>query len=175
MENVWVGYGWRRASTRMIAAPASCAIRVGIRCGRKATGTSHTGFRTGANTPSRGQVIGCHSKGSKRAVHFFRSIFQGLHDVFSDARVRGLLLFTLSLIGMATVMFWLLEGWTLLDAAFFSVVTISTVGYGEIVPQTVAGKLFCMAYILMGLGVFVAAASSVAEALIRRQAERVRK
>ncbi|MCU4652982.1 potassium channel family protein [Roseibacterium sp. SDUM158016] len=98
-----------------------------------------------------------------------RTIFYGLRDVWRDERVRGLLLFAFSMIALATVTFWLLEDWTLLDAAFFSVVTISTVGYGELVPQTVVGKLFAMFYILVGLGVFVAAASAVAEALMRRR------
>ncbi len=102
-------------------------------------------------------------------MHLIRTIFLGLRDVWSDTRVRGLLLFAFSMIGLATVTFWMLEGWTLLDAAFFSVVTISTVGYGELVPQTVAGKIFAMFYILVGLGVFVAAASAVAEALMRRR------
>lgn len=81
------------------------------------------------------------------------------------------MLFALSMIGLATMTFWLLEGWPLLDAAFFAVVTISTVGYGELVPQTVLGKLFTMFYILVGLGVFVAAATAVADALLRRRAQ----
>jgi voltage-gated potassium channel Kch len=102
-------------------------------------------------------------------MRLIRTIFYGLRDVWGDARVRGLLLFAFSMIALATLTFWLLEGWSLLDAAFFSVVTISTVGYGELVPQTVAGKLFAMFYILVGLGVFVAAASAVAEALLRRR------
>lgn len=102
-------------------------------------------------------------------MRLIQTLFLGLRDVWSDIRVRGLLLFAFSMIGLATVTFWLLEGWTLLDAAFFSVVTISTVGYGELVPQTVAGKIFAMFYILVGLGVFVAAASAVAEALMRRR------
>lgn len=97
------------------------------------------------------------------------TIFHGLRDVWTDDRVRGLLVFAFSMIGFATVTFWYVEGWSLLDAAFFSVVTISTVGYGEHVPQTVVGKLFAMFYILVGLGVFVSAATSVAEALLRRR------
>lgn len=104
-------------------------------------------------------------------MHLIRTIFLGLRDVWSDTRVRGLLLFALSMIGLATVAFWLLEDWTLLDAAFFSVVTISTVGYGELVPQTVAGKILAMFYIIVGLGVFVAAASAVAKALMQRRQE----
>ena len=97
------------------------------------------------------------------------TIYHGLRDVWADTRVRSLLLFTLSMIGLATVTFWYLEGWSLLDAAFFSVVTISTVGYGENVPQTVLGKIFAMFYILVGLGVFVAAVTAVAEAMLRRR------
>ena len=100
-----------------------------------------------------------------------RTVFRGLADVWSDRRLRGILLFVLALIGVATLTFWFLEDWTLLDAAFFSVVTISTVGYGELVPQTVLGKLFAMFYIIVGLGVFVAAATAVAEAILRLRDE----
>jgi len=102
-------------------------------------------------------------------MRLIRTIYYGLRDVWGDARVRGLLMFAFSMIALATLTFRLLEGWSLLDAAFFAVVTISTVGYGELVPQTVAGKLFAMFYILVGLGVFVAAASAVADALMRRR------
>lgn len=96
------------------------------------------------------------------------TIFFGMRDVWLDPKVHGLLIFAFSMIALATVTFWLVEGWSLLDAAFFSVVTISTVGYGNLVPETAVGKLFAMFYILVGLGVFVAAASAVAEALLRR-------
>jgi len=102
-------------------------------------------------------------------VHLIKTIYGGLRDVWLDTRVRGILIFAFSMIAVATLTFWLLEGWSLLDAAFFSVVTISTVGYGELVPQTVLGKLFAMFYILVGLGVFVAAATAVADALLRRR------
>jgi len=104
-------------------------------------------------------------------LDLIRTIYKGLRDVWLDDRVRGIMLFALSMIGLATMTFWLLEGWPLLDAAFFAVVTISTVGYGELVPQTVLGKLFTMFYILVGLGVFVAAATAVADALLRRRAQ----
>ena len=102
-------------------------------------------------------------------MRMLRTIFFGLWDVLRDPKVNGLLIFALSMIGLATVTFWIVEGWSLLDAAFFSVVTISTVGYGNLVPQTALGKVFAMFYIIIGLGVFVAAASAVAEALLRRR------
>lgn len=102
-------------------------------------------------------------------MRLIRVLFGGLMDVFADVRVRSLLLFTFGLIGLATVLFHFIEGWTWLDSAFFAVTTISTVGYGNLVPETTPGKIVTMAYILVGLGVFVAATSSVAEVLLRRR------
>jgi hypothetical protein len=103
-------------------------------------------------------------------MHTIKLVYLGVWDALTDQKVRGLLAFTLSLILLAATVFWLLEGWTFLDAMFFAVATISTVGYGDLVPQTVFGKVFCMLYILIGLGIFVATASAVAEALLHRRA-----
>jgi len=41
----------------------------------------------------------------------------------------------------------------LFDAAYWSIVTVSSVGYGDIAPQTTGGRLVAMALILTGLGV----------------------
>lgn len=43
---------------------------------------------------------------------------------------------------------------SLFDAAYFTIVTVSTVGYGDITPHTTGGRLVAMALILSGLGVF---------------------
>jgi hypothetical protein len=52
-----------------------------------------------------------------------------------------------------------LEGWPLLDTAYFLTVTITTVGYGDICPESDEGKLFTVLYALVGI-VFVFAALS---------------
>ncbi|MDD5322429.1 MAG: NAD-binding protein [Methylococcales bacterium] len=41
----------------------------------------------------------------------------------------------------------------LFDAVYWSIVTVSSVGYGDIAPQTTGGRLVAMALILTGLGV----------------------
>ncbi len=41
----------------------------------------------------------------------------------------------------------------LFDAFYFSIVTVATVGYGDISPQTTGGRLVTMALILSGIGV----------------------
>ncbi|MFD0858276.1 potassium channel family protein [Roseovarius aquimarinus] len=96
----------------------------------------------------------------------------GITEAFKDARVRGLLALTFSLILIASCFYWYVEGWSLLDAVYFSVITIATVGYGDFSPQTVAGKVFTMFYVLCGLGIFVAAASAIAESILKDRKDR---
>lgn len=58
------------------------------------------------------------------------------------------------IIAVGTVFFRLVEGWSWIDAYFFSVVTLSTVGYGQLVPATVLGKIGTTVFIFLGLGIF---------------------
>lgn len=44
---------------------------------------------------------------------------------------------------------------SLFDAAYFTIVTMSTVGYGEIIPITPIAKLFVMILIVVGLSIFL--------------------
>ena len=53
------------------------------------------------------------------------------------------------LIGMM-VYHWL-EGWSYLDALYFSVVSLATVGYGDLAPKTPLGRAFTIFYIINGV------------------------
>lgn len=96
----------------------------------------------------------------------FRTVFGGLFSALGDPRVRYLVMTTFALIAVASVFYSMVEGWRLLDAVYFSTMTIATVGYGDFVPRTSAGRMFTVFYVLVGIGLFVAAASSFAEHLI---------
>lgn len=61
-----------------------------------------------------------------------------------------------------------LEGWSWIDSLYFSVVTQATVGFGDLAPQTDAGKLFTIAYIFAGIGLIVAFAQRFAGYLFPR-------
>jgi voltage-gated potassium channel len=96
-----------------------------------------------------------------------RSLFRGLVAASREPEVRGLAMVAATLITVATLFYWVVERWSLLDSAYFSVVTIATVGYGDFAPKTTLGKIFTIGYIFAGLGIFVAAVTAVAQAVLR--------
>jgi len=51
-----------------------------------------------------------------------------------------------------TVGYMVVEGWAFLDAFYMTVLTISTVGYGEVHPLSVTGKFLSILIILFGVG-----------------------
>ncbi|MEL7175300.1 MAG: potassium channel family protein [Pseudomonadota bacterium] len=73
------------------------------------------------------------------------------------------------MIGSGTVFFRWAEGWSWIDAYFFTVVTLSTVGYGSLVPETVIGKLGTTVFIITGLGIFALAISHFGQLAMRRR------
>lgn len=77
----------------------------------------------------------------------------------------------LAVIAGSTVFFHFLEGWSWVDSYFFTMVTISTVGYGELVPATNVGKLATTALIFVGLGVFAVAIQQFAFYHMRKREE----
>ncbi len=83
-------------------------------------------------------------------------------DVFASKRFEliTLMIFLGFLVFISSVAIYLFENPTaggkitdLYDAIYWSIVTISTVGYGDITPLTVGGRLVTMTLILSGLGV----------------------
>ncbi len=70
-----------------------------------------------------------------------------------DKNYRTLSLSTLFILINGTVFYHFIENLKWIDALYFSVITLTTVGYGDISPQTDIGKLFTIVYILVGLGI----------------------
>ena len=69
----------------------------------------------------------------------------------------------------------ILEDLSFTEAFYFTVVTISTVGYGDINPSTVAGRVLAIVLIVVGVGTFLAVLANATQALLERRQERARK
>lgn len=66
-----------------------------------------------------------------------------------------------------TCWFWLVEKWSLLDAAYMTMITLSSVGFGEIHPLSPRSRLFTIVLIMMGLITIGYLINRFTEALLR--------
>ena len=72
----------------------------------------------------------------------------------------GLLMAFMLIIG--TTFYTNVEHLRPIDAFYFSAITISTVGYGDITPQTDLGKMFTIAYLFTGIGILLSFVNVIA-------------
>lgn len=87
------------------------------------------------------------------------------------AKALTLLAMLVLIIAGGTVFFHHVEGWSWLDSYFFTVVTLSTVGYGELVPATPMGKIGTTVFILVGLGIFAVAIQQFGAFAVKKREE----
>jgi voltage-gated potassium channel len=88
-------------------------------------------------------------------------MFNALRSMLRDPQGRLILLWALGQIILGTIVFRWLEGWSIIDSVYFSVVTLATVGFGDLHPTGDATKIFTIIYILFGLGVIAAFISEI--------------
>ena len=107
------------------------------------------------------------------ALSIFFGFFRELRDLFKQPEYRAILVWVIILLVIGTIFYNQVEGWEVLDSLYFSVVTLSTVGYGDLAPDTAAGKVFTIVYMLVGLGLLTAFVSMLAKQRLARHSQRV--
>lgn len=87
----------------------------------------------------------------------------------SGARIR----LGLAAVGVAlatgTVLFHLLEGWSIVDSVYVTAQTLTTVGYGDVAPHTVYGRIFATAFMLAGVGIVLYALTSTVQWIVQSE------
>lgn len=78
-------------------------------------------------------------------------------------RLRLYLALLVVVVALGITGFMRVEGLSFVDALYFNLVTIATVGYGDIHPVSQAGKIFAIGLIITGVGVFLGVVANATE------------
>jgi voltage-gated potassium channel len=100
-----------------------------------------------------------------------KGLAHALAAVWRDPETRALPLVAGALVLTGSLFYWRFEDWTYVEALYFSIVTLTTVGYGDFSPTSAGTQIFTIVYILTGFGVLVALLTSVAQQYLTQKAE----
>ena len=85
-------------------------------------------------------------------------------------------LVALAVLVIGAMFFHHAEHWKWLDSFYFCTITLTTIGYGDLVPTTDAAKLFDMFYVLAGIGIIATFANLlIRSTFVRRQLKTAKK
>lgn len=92
---------------------------------------------------------------------------RALREVLRQIALIVALLFALTLVG--TLGLRLTTGAPLFDCLYLTVITLSTVGYSEVMPLGVAGRAFIMGFLVLGFGAFTFSAFTLGSLVMSTQ------
>jgi voltage-gated potassium channel len=87
----------------------------------------------------------------------------------SRARIRIVLMAVVGAIALGTVVFHLVEGWSILDSLYVTVQTVTTVGFGDLTPRTTLGRAFATFFMMVGVGIVLYSLTSVVQAIVHSE------
>ena len=89
-------------------------------------------------------------------------------------RLRVYLIIFVAVLMIGTLGFMAVEQLSFLDSLYFTIVTMGTVGYGDIAPRTDAGKILDIFLVVAGVGTFIGVVANATELFIQRRDQKVR-
>jgi len=72
-------------------------------------------------------------------------------DVLFNRKTRPILIYAAVVITLGAALYHWLEGWSWLDSIYFVVITLTTIGYGDLHPTTPVTKLITIFYGINGI------------------------
>lgn len=102
-------------------------------------------------------------------------LLNNISRFLKDRNLKLLTIATFTVILIGTAFYHFIEGLKWIDAFYFSVVTLTTVGYGDFAPESNLGKIFTSIYILTGIGIIFGFINAVYKHQIENVKERERR
>src|SRR5256885_10143304 len=82
-------------------------------------------------------------------------------------RFRYALVALVIAIALGTLGFKLIEGWSIEDSLYMTVMTVTTVGYGEVHPLSQAGRWFNLPFMLFGVATVLYALTTAVQSIVQ--------
>jgi voltage-gated potassium channel len=82
-----------------------------------------------------------------------KTVSPSFTQFFKNKPYRNLSISTVIILLGGSISYHFIEGWRWLDSIYFSVITLTTVGFGDLSPATDFGKVFTIFYVLTGIGI----------------------
>ncbi len=89
-------------------------------------------------------------------------------------RLRLIIILNVCILGSGTIGDMLIEGWSLGNALYMTVITVGSVGYQEVLPLSSAGRLFTGILIALGVGTVAATFTLLVDSLFSTEIQRER-
>jgi voltage-gated potassium channel len=87
----------------------------------------------------------------------------------SRARIRVVFLAVLAALTVGTLVFHLLEGWSILDSLYVTAQTVTTVGFGDLTPRTLPGRVFATVFMMVSVGIVLYALTATVQLILQSE------
>lgn len=81
------------------------------------------------------------------------SLYQLVKGIIQNNDFKFLLSLVIIILLIGTGTYSFIEGWSFLDSLYYSVITLTTVGYGDFSPVTSLGKIITIFYVFIGIAI----------------------
>lgn len=72
-------------------------------------------------------------------------------------------------VATGTIVFHVLEGWSIVDSLYLTAQTVTTVGFGDLAPRTVYGRIFATVFMLLSVGIVLYALTSMVQSIVQSE------
>ena len=101
-----------------------------------------------------------------------RAVFKTFREVWVEPAGRVLIVGALAIVATGTVFYTVVEGWRVLDSLYFTVITLTTIGYGDFSPTTDISKIFTMFFVIAGVSFILGLLNFVIGRTVKERTEK---
>ena len=101
-----------------------------------------------------------------------RAILRTLREVWTEPGGRLLIVSVLAILVAGTTFYTLVEDWTVIEALYFTVITLTTIGYGDLHPTTEFSRVFTIFFVLAGVSTLLGFLNFILGRTVKEQVER---